>query len=139
MTFHIPDGFAELPHRGPFTISNGPFYKSTTAPGVFGFLPEERHSNSLGFLHGGMVATFLDSAMAQTIADTHGYVLVTLGLSVTYEHLIAQGRWAEARVTLGSLEGDTVSASVNLISRNISCASAEGRFKLLLNRPLPTS
>lgn len=131
----IPDGFELTPPRGPFTGVNGPLWKKPGGAGelpVFGFLPEERHTNGLGFVHGGMVATFLDTAMAQTIFEQFGSRLVTLKLEVTYLNVAPKGRWCEAYVRLETREGDRLNASADLVARRQICASSKATFKLFL-------
>lgn len=130
---NVPDGF-ELTHpRGPFTALNGPIWRKPGAPGdppAFGLLPEARHTNGLGFVHGGMVATFLDSAMAQAIFETFSVRLVTLELKVSYLHVAMKGRWCEARIALDPREENRVTAQADMISRGQVCARAEGVFQL---------
>lgn len=129
----VPAGFELTSPRGPFTALNGPIWRKADLPGeppAFGLLPEERHTNGLGFVHGGMVATFLDSAMAQAIFETFSVRLVTLELKVSYLHVAMKGRWCEARITLGPREGNRVTANAEMISRGQICARSEGVFQL---------
>ena len=134
--FSVPASFEPMGSRGPFTQETGPFYRSREHRNDFGFLPETRHCNGLGFVHGGMIATFLDNAMAQTVATEHRCVLVTAELHVSYENLVPRGRWAQARVELDAARDDHVRASVELTCRAQCCATASGLYKLFRHRPL---
>lgn len=136
------EGFTELSSRGAFVANNGPFFvenpqRSDTRR--FAFMPEAKHCNSLGFVHGGMVTTFLDSCMAQSVADAHQFALVTIELNVSFENLVAKDRWAIAEVVLQQRLDDSVVANAVLKSRGLDCVKASGTFKLMLKRPLSSS
>lgn len=133
------EGFKPLAARGEFVASNGPFFeecKRRRGARRFAFKPQAKHCNSLGFVHGGMVATFFDSCMAQSIADAHQFALLTVGLNVSFENLIAKNRWAIAEVNLQERVDDLVVANAVLTARGLVCAKASGEFKLMLKRPL---
>lgn len=130
----VPDGFSLMPTRGPFIDANGPFY--CDGEKGFGFFPEERHCNLLGFAHGGIVATLLDSAMAHCVVNRYQVAIVTDELNITYKSVIAKNRWASVKVTLQNQKGDYVQAKSVLSSRGAVCAEGQGRFKLLSSRPL---
>ena len=90
----IPEGFTQIPTRGPFTDINGPIWRKSIGEGeppLLGFFPEERHTNALGFVHGGMLSTVLDSAMAHVAYDRFKCRLVTLELNVKYHHAVFRG------------------------------------------------
>ena len=130
----IPEGFDTAPSRGPFTDINGPVYwrpGGENAPPCFGFLPEDRHCNSLGFVHGGMVTAVLDSAMAQGLFSQHGHRLVTLSLTVEFRSPTPKGRWVDVHVDLREPDGDTVEAHATLKRGPRICAHAKGTYKLL--------
>ena len=130
----IPDGFSLMPPRGPFIAANGPFYHDSNLR--FGFTPEERHCNLLGFAHGGIIATLLDSAMAHSVVTTHGYAIVTEQLNIEYASVVAKNRWAEVEVILAERENEQVHAKAVLRSRGQICAKSHANFKLLLKRPV---
>ena len=130
----VPDGFLLMPTRGPFIDANGPFYYDGEKG--FGFFPEERHCNLLGFTHGGVVATFLDSAMAHCIVKRHKVAIVTDELNITYKSIIVKNRWASVTVALQNPVDDYVQAKAALSSRGAVCAEGRAWFKLLPSRPV---
>lgn len=130
----VPDGFSAMPTRGPFIDVNGPFYYD--GENEFGFFPEERHCNLLGFAHGGIVATLLDSVMAHCVVKRHRVAIVTDELNITYNSVIAKNRWASVNVTLQNRVNDYVQAKSTLSSRGAVCAEGRAWFKLLSSRPL---
>ncbi len=133
----IPEGFAMSLPRGPFAEINGPVYRKPSndnAPARFGFLPEERHCNGLGFIHGGMISTFLDGAMAQAVQERAGCPLVTLALQVRFQSPSPKQRWTEAEITLEPANGDNVTAHAEMRARGVVCATATGAYRLLPHR-----
>ncbi len=130
----IPNGFVPIVDRGPLVDLLGPFYryqsKDNTSPKKFGFMPENRHTNNLGFMHGGMISTLLDVFMAQALSEIYDQKLVTLTLKIEFHHVIMIGKWVEAEVTLNKVSDNLTTISATLNSRNRVCASAIGSFKL---------
>ncbi len=130
----IPNGFVPIEDRGPLVFLLGPFYRCQsndhTSLKKFGFMPENQHTNNLGFMHGGMISTLLDVFMAQALSETHDKKLVTLNLNIEFHHVIMVGKWAEAEVTLNDVNDNLTTVAASLYSRNRLCASAAARFKL---------
>lgn len=130
----IPDGFELAPVRGAFSSANGPFYRLEGPAGAlprFGFMPEARHCNGLGFVHGGMIATALDHAMAQCLFEQHDRRLVTLSLNVAFERPVPKGRWVTIEIGLPGETGGETRLSATLYSRTLACAKAEAVYRLL--------
>lgn len=72
--YGVPQPVTEGPFAGwmtwglgtdPFETANGPFYLRREADGSMtgGFLPETRHLNAGGMIHGGALMTFADFAL----------------------------------------------------------------------------
>lgn len=131
---NIPDGFEIVQNKGPFADVNGPFFRLNKLDGTpattFGFLPETRHNNSLGFMHGGMISTLLDGFMAQAISETHQRKLVTLKLNIEFKSTISTGNWVQADVALCKSENNLIEGAATLQSNNRICATATGTFRL---------
>jgi acyl-coenzyme A thioesterase PaaI-like protein len=78
----------------------GPFYERFEADGqgVCAFRAEERHMNGGGFMHGGCLLTFADSAIftfaREAMGDHHG---VTVNLSGDFLDSAKVGEFIEAR------------------------------------------
>ena len=81
----VPEGFTVLADTVGFAEANGPWYeKVEDGKLVRGFLAGPPHANSLGIVHGGMMAAFLDSAMGSTVWHVLQRRAVTLKLSLDY-------------------------------------------------------
>ena len=98
----IPPGFKEIDIAG-FAEANGPWFEKLEGGRLIrGFMPEKRHANSLGIVHGGMLAAFLDSAMGTAVFHALDRKAVTMRLSLDYLGPGRIGDWLQA-------EGEVVS------------------------------
>ena len=114
----IPEGFKAL-RRGssPFLSSLGPLYARNEGSGVvIGLRIEEKHLNTRGVAHGGMLVTLADSAMGIVIAmsRTPPHPMVTVNLSADFADVARAGDWAEARVDVQKIGKRLAFASCQL-------------------------
>ncbi len=98
----IPPGFKALQrHSSPFLSSLGPLYaKNEGSSVVIGLLIEEKHLNTRGVAHGGMLVTLADSALGIVIAMSRSppQPMVTVNLTADFADVARAGDWVEARV-----------------------------------------
>lgn len=89
-----PDGFVRSA-RGPYTTHNGPMFHRQREDGVYehAFYVLARHCNSMGIVHGGMLATFLDGLLARAVYETTKTQSVTLHLSIDFLAAARRGQW----------------------------------------------
>ena len=95
-----PPGFARHYRQSPLTDAWEPLY-SRKADGVvaIGFRAAEKHANSRGFVHGGMIAALADNAMGLSCGQAMrrdglaASSLVTVSLSVDYLGKAQMGDW----------------------------------------------
>ena len=89
----------------------GPFYEKIEDSGeaVMAFRAEERHMNGAGFMHGGCLMTFADSALF-TIARPvmGGHHGVTMNLAGDFLNAVKVGQLVEARGEVTRGGGKTV-------------------------------
>lgn len=89
----------------------GPFYERVEADGqrVSAFRAERRHMNGAGFMHGGCLMTFADSALFTIARDAmegaHG---VTMNLSGDFLDAAREGQFIEARGEVTRAGGKTI-------------------------------
>jgi uncharacterized protein (TIGR00369 family) len=98
----IPQGFKAL-RRGssPFLSSLGPLYaKGEGDSVVIGLRIEEKHLNTRGVAHGGMLVTLADSALGIVVgmSRTPPQPMVTVNLTTDFADVARAGDWVEARV-----------------------------------------
>jgi len=95
----IPDGFTQMRPYGGFHESNGPFWMAKRGENsVVGFRVEESHGNAVGGLHGGMLATLVDTVLtlAAAKAAPKGQFAVTSSLTCDFLAPGKFGDWIEA-------------------------------------------
>jgi acyl-coenzyme A thioesterase 13 len=104
VTPDIPDGFKVLTRvNSRFLSSIGPLYARQEPAGlVVGLRIEEKHLNTRGVAHGGMLVTLADSALGIVIAmlRTPPHPMVTVNLTADFADVAREGDWVEARVDL---------------------------------------
>ncbi len=94
-----------------FEQRSGPFYERIEEDGVYvsAFRAEPRHMNGAGFMHGGCLMTFADSALftiaGRELADSHG---VTLSMTSDFLDPARVGQLMEARGRVVRAGGKTI-------------------------------
>lgn len=89
----------------------GPFYETVDADGraLIAFRAEPRHMNGAGFMHGGCLMTFADSALftiaREAMGGSHG---VTMSLAGDFLDAVRVGQLVEARGEVTRGGGKTV-------------------------------
>lgn len=134
-----PDGFVLQTGRGPFTSHNGPFYHRPDAEEAHqAFLATERHCNSVGLVHGGMLSAFMDGLLAYAAgrgASADGRAgpstPVTVNLNISFLQMGRAGEWVigEARATRVTRDMVFVEGRAHVGPRDLVRAS--GVFKLM--------
>lgn len=95
----IPAGFQLVPmthEAGGFLSITGPYYMNmNAAEGVFhwGFFAEPHHCNPSGFIHGGMLATFVDIIMGGAAFMKVGAPVATITLNTEFMSAGKPGFW----------------------------------------------
>ena len=96
-----PAGFEPHYKRSPLTDPWEPIYSKREPTRVtIGLLVTAAHTNSRGFVHGGLIASLADNAMGLSCAQQResGSGGVTLNLSVDYLSVAHLGDWMEFRI-----------------------------------------
>ena len=127
-----PEGFAPSRGRGPFSTRNGPFYDRRTEAGVErGLFVLDRHCNSFGLMHGGMIATFLDGLLAAQAHHASGQVGVTVQLSIDYLRMAREGEWLQGDAHATRKAGELVFVEGRVFTPAGDVARAHAIFKLM--------
>ena len=128
----IPAGFTQLTDVVGFAEANGPgFEKVENGRLIRGFLAGPQHANSLGIVHGGMMAAFLDSAMGTTVWHTLGRRAVTMKLSLDYLGPGRVGEWLQAEGEVVGHDEHMVQVRARLYGRRHDVLTGIGAFALL--------
>lgn len=128
-----PPGFIYV-ERAPFVNHVGPLFQATTdAPGemTLGLKVEMVHTNTMGFMHGGMIATICDSAMARAAVFLLQRRTVTLRMAMEYFDPIKKGDWLTAHGRLVGHDDDVANTECLVKVGEEVRARGTGVFRLL--------
>ena len=112
----LPAGYQPFAYEDPFEDHVGPFgYKVEDGRVSFAFQSDERHRNTGGTVHGGMLMTFADYALCLTaVWDQPGERCITVSFNCEF---VAAGR-----------RGDTVESRAEVIRRTGSFTFVRGQI-----------
>jgi acyl-coenzyme A thioesterase 13 len=123
-------GFELMKDLSPFNALVGPLYRRDDAKGVsIGLRVEEKHTNSRGICHGGLLATLADLALGYALVG-HGDKLsgsfFTVQLSIDYASPAKTGDWIASEVEIQQAGARLAFANCYLVAggRRIARASA---------------
>ncbi|HZU64914.1 MAG TPA: PaaI family thioesterase, partial [Novosphingobium sp.] len=124
-----------------FSEQVGPFYACDEGLGPqehgrFGFRVEPRHCNLRPMCHGGMLATFLDVALARGLRLAGGMAppLPTISLALDYLAPAPLGAWVEARVSVSRIGRSTGFVSAMIYADDAPVLRGSGVFRHFLAR-----
>ena len=137
----IPAGFEPVQRIQPHTFAGraGPFYAKRDGEAIsLGVRIEERHLNSRGTCHGGLIATMADIALgyACVAAAAEGSRnFVTLDLSIEYLAAARAGDWLHSEVKVLNAGTRTASATGFLCVGGTQVARISANFRMAKTRP----
>lgn len=133
----LPEGFQLDPRNQPHTFSGlvGPFYSRRQGDDFsLGLRIEERHCNSRGTCHGGLLATLADVALGYACAlaaSTGGEKrnFVTVDLSLQYLASTHVGDWVQSEVAVLTPGSRTASAAGHLLANGRPVVRISANFR----------
>jgi acyl-coenzyme A thioesterase PaaI-like protein len=139
---HAPDDgreWADISGGGPYPDLAGPMFVTYDdllpgEPARFGLRILKHHCNAVDVTHGGMLATFADTALAQgliSLGDIE-FNCPTINLSVDYLSGSVLGEWLESRVTVSHRTRRMAFMSAMIVSGDRPVLRATGLFKMVL-------
>ena len=129
-----PDGFARHYRQSPLTNPWEPLYSRKDAQAVvIGFRAGEAHTNSRGFVHGGMLSALADNAMGLSCGQAleGGPSLVTVSLAIDFLGTAALGEWVEIRPKVNRAGGVLCFAEAEVTADGRPCAKAHATFRVV--------
>lgn len=131
----IPPGFRAVTVGGPHLALNGPLYMLRDGADTrFGLRVEERHTNPMGNLHGGMMGTFCDMLLSMSAfrqrPEIRGRFLPTISLQIDYLAPAPLGCWLEGRAEMLRVTRSLVFAQGLVTADGTPCARTSGVFKI---------
>ena len=129
----LPAGFHAIPRLSPFNALVGPLYERRRGTEVsIGLRIEEKHSNSRGICHGGLLATVADLSLGYAmLAKTGGKGgFVTAHLAVDYAGAARIGDWIESAVEVQRMGSRLAFANCYLVCGESRIVRASAIFAL---------
>ena len=128
----VPPGFKPIAQTSGFAEANGPWFeKIEDGRLIRGFRPGPHHANTLGIVHGGMLATFLDSAMGSTVLHVLQRRCVTVRLSLDYLMPGRIGDWLQAEAEVVGHDENMAQVRGRLYGPRHDTLTGLGSFALL--------
>ena len=132
----IPAGFEPHFRKSPLTDPWEPLYSQRTAVAVFmGLRLAKPHTNSRGFIHGGLITALADNAMGYSCALVMGWdtskSLMTISLGVDFIGTAKIGQWLTIEPEV-IRTGSTICFAQSLIKADdVVIARANGTFRVV--------
>ena len=133
-TQSIPPGFERHYRQSPVTDPWEPIYSRKTDEAVIlGLVAEAAHTNSRGFVHGGLISAFADNAMGLSCSHRLGgeASLVTVNLTLDFLGSAQIGQWLEFTTAFVKNGGTLSFAQAFVTADGQPCARANGVFKVM--------
>jgi uncharacterized protein (TIGR00369 family) len=115
----IPEEFRQIERLSPFNALVGPLYERRNGNGVsIGLVVEQKHTNSRGICHGGVLATLADLALGYAMLAKSGDKgsFLTAHLAVDYAGAAKVGDWIESQVEIQRVGARLAFANCYLIA-----------------------
>ena len=132
--FRPPPGFAPHDRKSPLTDPWEPlFARKTERAVVLALCAGPAHTNSRGFVHGGLIGALADNAMGLSCARVTGHAggFVTVSLNVDFLGSAVEGQWLEFD-TMFVKPGRTLSFTQAFVTADGQpCARANAVFRLV--------
>ncbi|WP_421932078.1 PaaI family thioesterase [Phenylobacterium sp.] len=133
-TCAIPAGFARHDRQSPLTAPWEPLYSRRTQGAVVLGLPaSQAHTNSRGFVHGGLITALADNAMGLSCGQVlgAGASLVTVNLTVDFLSTARTGQWLEFDTIFVKPGNSLCFAQAFVTADGDPCARANAVFKVV--------
>jgi|SRR5947209_1021383 len=127
----VPEGFAPHWRKSGLTDPWEPLYSRRTGEAVYiGLWAGPAHSNSRGFVHGGLISTLADNGMGLSCGEALGHArLVTVNLTLDFIAAAKQGAWLEVRPKVVRTGATLCFATAEIFSGETLCARANAIFR----------
>ncbi len=129
-----PVGFSAHDRKSPLTDPWEPLYsRKAERAVVLGLRAGPAHTNSRGFVHGGLISALADNAMGLSCARASGHSggFVTVTLSVDFLGTAFEGQWLEFDTVFVKPGKSLAFAQAFVTADGQPCARANAVFKVL--------
>ena len=127
-----PEGFQPIGGLSPFNALVGPLHskREDGKPLSIGLRIEEKHTNSRGICHGGVLATLADLSLGYAMHEQAGgnAAFVTAHLAVDYAGAARIGDWIASRVQIQRIGARLAFANCDLMAGDRAIVHASAIF-----------
>ncbi len=130
----IPEGFTRHDRKSPLTDPWEPLYRRIAGDTVIlAIRAGPAHTNSRGFVHGGLISALADNAMGLSCARKLGAEasLVTVNLTVDFLGSAFTGQWLEFDTVFVKPGGTLCFTQAFVTADGQPCARANGVFRVV--------
>jgi uncharacterized protein (TIGR00369 family) len=129
----LPAGFAPLPQSSPVLDLIGPLYLRRDGGTTLALQAQDKHCNSRGVVHGGILATLADTALgyALLLDDPGSAGVATVNLSLDYAAAAQRGDWLQAEVQVQRRGRRLAFANCYLTVEGRPVVRASGVFQMI--------
>jgi uncharacterized protein (TIGR00369 family) len=125
----VPHGFVPYRRPSPYLDLIGPVYESADGSLVLGLRLDQRHTNSRGFVHAGLLVALADTVLGHTILRAPGTPpIVTVSLTTDFTGSARTGSWLEGRAEVQRQGGRVAFASASFRADGQLVMTASGVF-----------
>ena len=129
-----PAGFVRHDRKSPLTDPWEPLWRRVSGDTVIlGLRAGAAHTNSRGFVHGGLISALADNAMGLSCARKlgDGTSLVTVNLTVDFLGSAFTGQWLEFDTVFVKPGGTLCFTQAFVTADGQPCARANGVFRVV--------
>jgi uncharacterized protein (TIGR00369 family) len=128
-----PPGFARHFRASPLTEPWEPLYSRRDGDAVrIGFQVARPHTNSRGFVHGGMLSALADNAMGLSCGPSlDGASVVTVSLALDFLGPARIGQWVEVAPKVNRVGATLCFVEAELTADGQPCAKAHATFRVV--------
>lgn len=130
----IPEGYGPWPRNSNFLQMVGPVYFRAESDGfVFGLRIDDRHANSRGIAHGGLLTTVADLALGHNCGRLVGpnQTLFTTSITIDFVASASIGDWLTAHTDVQQTGKRLGFANCYLMVADKRIARASGIFSVI--------
>jgi len=125
-----PSGFEPHLSGGGYSRHNGPFYQKLDGYDSYrGFYVLERHCNSMGIAHGGLLVSFADALLGMTVYRRTRKSPITVRLTTDFTASARLGDWVEGKGSVVGVDEETIFVDARVYTTERTVLVAQGVFK----------
>ena len=131
-----PPGFVRHDRKSPLTDPWEPIWARTAGDAVvLGLRAADAHTNSRGFVHGGLISALADNAMGLACGRRTGQPgMITVSLSVDFLSAAMKGQWLEFDTGFVKPGSTLCFAQAFVTADGQPCARADAVFRVVGRR-----